>query len=124
MDHHFAHLGLGELAVVEGTLELHVEQLGPPESGQHADGEEAALAQVELRPAPDVAEEMVDGVGDEVALDGVGVDLEVVDLLHPPPAGLAVGPRGPVLGGHGRSRSLAPPIGAAGAAVVVAIAIP
>ena len=96
VEHRLPHLFDGQLAPLESGLELDLEQRRLPEGGEHPDGHQPAVPDAEVRPGPDVAEEVVDGVVDVGALDCVGVDGEPVDLLH---LGHALGPgrSGPVL---------------------------
>ena len=61
VEHRLADLLLGQLAAFEGRPELDLHQLGLAQGGQHADGHQPAVADVELGPGPHRAEQVVDG---------------------------------------------------------------
>src|SRR5688572_9648071 len=69
-----------ELAAARCGIELEPEYVEAVLPRQHADQDQSALLDGEARTGPDVAEEMVGGVAEEVA--GTVPHLPAVDLLH------------------------------------------
>ena len=82
VDDDLANLFDGQLAALEGGVELDLQQLGLVLRRQHSDGEQSPLAQVDRVVGPHGPEEVVDGDVGVAPGEIGGVDGEAVDLLH------------------------------------------